>query len=158
VICAVVIFGLMRRQKTRAVTIQATPFVAKREPVKPLRHVAPNPAQAMIPSNTNVSIPSMILASPGEGGLGISPIQRDPVTSGTFPDRPTTLSTARLTEEQTEFVHSLYSLSVPAPAIAQVIQRIMTETPDTSGPTSPVEAQRSDLRAMTAPPSYKAVG
>jgi len=62
-----------------------------------------------------------------------------------------------LTTEQADFVHTLYSHNVPAPAIARVMERMMGRgEAGASGenPASVSSLRRENTNATIAPPRY----
>ena len=79
-----------------------------------------------------------------------SATSRQPAREPATADTQGHISNTQLTDDQVDFVNSLWSANVPATDIARVMERMRV----TGGQGSGIRDMRDDVRPDTAPPSY----
>jgi len=153
-------------------TMAYTPFVSPLDVTSPLY---PNRPSNSMPEQhntiTRITSPSIAdsLTSPvpptstadsTELYQSISSTKKSPDDDVTSTQVPASLSGSsgrnQLTDAQADFVNSLYTHDVPAPAIARIVQRMMAgqEIDDVSTVADSHDVRHGDPTAPVAPPSY----
>jgi len=111
----------------------------------------PSPQSSGSPSNAEVLIPTTAIDS----NDGVSSQGKSPVALSWRPEPPDNRNIPnQLTEEQAAYVQNMYSLNMPAPAIALVVERMLQEqgTPGEVS-TGGINLRRGNTNA-TMPPDY----
>lgn len=94
---------------------------------------------------------------------GILSIEKNPGDDATFTQSPVSLSSSsggnQLTDAQADFVNGLYTHNVPAPAIAHIVQRMMSgldigDIDKVSAAADDHDVAHGNTTASVAPPSY----
>lgn len=123
----------------------------------PLQGASPSSAEFLIQSTP----PTNFADSSNRASNTPSSLPKDPDYDVALTNRSSSLhasgSSNILTNEQVDFVHTLYSHNIPAPAIARVMERMVgVREADASGesPVGMPGLSREDTTATKAPPKY----